>query len=190
MSDKRSVATDALETLGTIFEQGARDAIHLAVEPMTSDEVLFPGQDIGLVNGKASSSVDKKIGIVDPFLKTKVMPGQNFWMVIYPRKITSLRHVWSHPDFEPQPEPEAIKSEKTDIEKSWDWISDFAAKLKLHPDRLMHAADGWNDEHDYTYDNSEIYKDHWNEFDEFWKHYEIVRGVNVADKDVFFTCSC
>lgn len=39
MSDKRSVATDALETLGTIIDdKQKRDAIHLAVEPVVAGE--------------------------------------------------------------------------------------------------------------------------------------------------------
>ncbi len=43
MSDKRSVATDALATLGTIIDETAkRDAIHLAVIPMEGyDEILL-----------------------------------------------------------------------------------------------------------------------------------------------------
>lgn len=37
--DKRSVSTDALETLGTIIDDRAgRDAIHLAVEPVHAGE--------------------------------------------------------------------------------------------------------------------------------------------------------
>ena len=48
-ADKRSVSTDALETLGTIIDESAgRDAIHLAVEPCISDEILYPGQQIGI----------------------------------------------------------------------------------------------------------------------------------------------
>ena len=40
-SDKRSVATDALETLGTIIDDTQkRDAIHLAVEPVVAGERL------------------------------------------------------------------------------------------------------------------------------------------------------
>lgn len=106
-ADKRTVATDALETLGTVFASNEkRDAIHLAVEPITplDGEVLYPGQHIGVVyvgDGTARASAAphvKKIGIVDPFLASAVYPGQKFWLVIYPRVINSLRHVWTHPD--------------------------------------------------------------------------------------------
>lgn len=101
-ADKRSVSTDALETLGTVIASNEkRDAIHLAVEPVEAAEILWPGQHIGLdSNGKATNTrTAKYLGIVDPFLKDRVAPGQWFWLIVYPRQITSLRHVWSHPDF-------------------------------------------------------------------------------------------
>lgn len=103
--DKRSVHTDALETLGTIIgDDEHRDAIHLAVEPVEAGEWLVPGQDISLVNGKAFNRTGKHVGIVDPFLKEPIAPGQKFWLVVYPRMITSLRHVWTHPSFADVPE--------------------------------------------------------------------------------------
>lgn len=98
--DKRNVATDALATLGTIIDENAgRDAIHIAVEPVEAGEFLHPGQHVGAVNGVASSTVTH-VGIVDPYLTAKVEPGQRFWLFVYPRQITSLRHVWSHPAFD------------------------------------------------------------------------------------------
>jgi hypothetical protein len=70
MSDKRSVSTDALETLGMIIsENEKRDAIHLAVEPVIAGEKLFPAQDIGIRDGKAYSTADH-VGIVDPFFES------------------------------------------------------------------------------------------------------------------------
>jgi hypothetical protein len=107
--DKRSVATDALETLGTVIdEKQKRDAIHLAVEPVVAGERVWPGQDVGLLNGKAYRSANSynvtALGIVDPFLKEAVHPGQMFWLVVYPRQIHSLRHVWTHPAFPDSPD--------------------------------------------------------------------------------------
>lgn len=112
-ADKRSTHTDALETLGMIhFKPEARDAIHLAVEPVEAGEDLGVGSHVGIFNGKAynrSNSVDGKpaliklLGIVDPFLPRGVKQGEKFWLIVYPRMITSLRHVWSHPDFKEQP---------------------------------------------------------------------------------------
>jgi hypothetical protein len=111
-ADKRSPHTDALETLGMIhFKPEARDAIHLAVEPIEAGEYLNRGDDVGIYQGKAYRkgvhhiegaglvNILKSVGIVDPFLPAGVGEGQKFWLVVYPRMITSLRHVWEHPDF-------------------------------------------------------------------------------------------
>jgi hypothetical protein len=106
MSDKRSVHTDALRTLGTILDPtdtgNQRDAIHIAVEPVTAVRKLWPGQRIALrTNGQAyiPTDPDHVTGIVDPFLTEAIMPGEKFWFLVLPRTITSLRHVWSHPSF-------------------------------------------------------------------------------------------
>lgn len=107
-ADKRTVATDALETLGMIhFKPEARDAIHLAVEPVEAGEPLSQGEDIGIgKDGRAYTSGTvvkgeevRGVGIVDPFLPRVVNKGERFWLVVYPRMISSLRHVWDHPDF-------------------------------------------------------------------------------------------
>lgn len=122
-NDTRSPITDALETLGMIhFKKEKRDAIHLAVEPVIAAALLYPGQRIGIINGKAcpvgyhyvpckSEEIDgvnhngftrvnvPYQGIVDPFLTTDVQIGDKFWFVMKPREVRSLRHVWEHPDF-------------------------------------------------------------------------------------------
>lgn len=103
-ADKRSVTTDALLTLGTIHEeQQYRDAIHLGVEPVIAGDVLYAGEHIGIgKDGKAYGGATpniKPLGIVDPFLVDPVYEGDAFWLVVYPRQITSLHHVWEHPDF-------------------------------------------------------------------------------------------
>jgi hypothetical protein len=54
MSGKHKVATDALETLGTIIDDSAkRDAIHLAVIPAVAGEDLLPGMHVQLADGVA-----------------------------------------------------------------------------------------------------------------------------------------
>lgn len=196
--EKRKVSTDALETLGTIITDGGRDAIHLAVEPVEAGESLNKGEDLVLIEGKAFAAVHhperKPLGIADPFLKERIQKGQKFWLLVYPRQITSLRHVWSHPDF-----PEDVttdKAEPTELEISKAWIASFAEQLDQTYNRLMAAADMWVETDDgkyggeYTYDNSETYKDHWDKFPEFWEHYKVVRGKEPVTKESFFTCSC
>jgi hypothetical protein len=118
-NDKRNVSTDALETLGMIIDEAQkRDAIHLAVEPVVAKEVLNPGQDVG-----ADGTTNNPVGIVDPFLKKAVQVGERFWLVIYPRQINSLRHVWTHPAFEDE-----IKKEIDNHYSSSDLFQDILNK--------------------------------------------------------------
>jgi hypothetical protein len=112
--DKRSVATDALDSLGLIHtREERRDAIHLGVEPVEAGEDLTVGCNIGIGSDGKAYATDfrpelKAVGIVDPFLTEKVEKGERFWLVVYPRKITSLAHVWTHPDF-PENKPKALE---------------------------------------------------------------------------------
>lgn len=100
--DKRSVATDATDSLGTIHTKPEhRDAIHLAVEPVEAGETLQPGEEINIDNGIAvRAERGFGLGIVDPFLQVPfVVKGQRFWFIMKPRQVHSLRHVWTHPAF-------------------------------------------------------------------------------------------
>jgi hypothetical protein len=194
--EKRSVHTDALATLGTIIGEGEkRDAIHLAVEPTVAAEKLYPGQDVG-VDGTRNNPV----GIVDPFLKSPVMPGDRFWLVVYPRQITSLRHVWSHPSFPtevPQPDPPTDEQRKY----SEDWLRSFSQNGNC-PDYellLAAAAEVPAPEHPtygIVYEKDGDYL-HFNGHDasgeippEFWNHVEIVTGKKITKRPEFFSCSC
>jgi hypothetical protein len=147
-ADKRSTHTDALETLGFVLfpEQGERDAIHLAVEPVIAGHKLSPGEHIGIKDGKAVSHHYKRnqdvklLGVVDSFLTRDVEAGERFWLVVYPRQITSLRHVWSHPDFSDSTDvmfPNVDGKDNavlypppmTEKDKAYKWIENYANSL-------------------------------------------------------------
>lgn len=72
------------------------------------------------------------------------------------------------------------------------WITEFARDIDQTFETVIAAAEQFLSTGDYTYDNSESYKDHWDKFPEFWVHYEALFGVQVEDekKESFFTCSC
>jgi hypothetical protein len=90
--------------LGRLIEDGERrrDAVHIALAPVTAADRLTPGQHVGFVqagNVELVGRCDDNVGIVDPFLAEHVEPGQRFWLFLYPGTITGLRHVWTHPAF-------------------------------------------------------------------------------------------
>lgn len=168
--------------LGLLIEgEAKRDAIHVALAPVTSDEILNPGQRVSLVEGssdKVKASNANTVGIVDPFLKGTVQPGQRFWLCLYCKTVTSLRHQWTHPAF---PEEVIVGSDS-----SVQWIRRYAADLGFSYDEIMdgareHLASG---DHMSTGDN-DVGTD-----PEFWTHFEIVTGRKVEGRPSFFSCSC
>jgi hypothetical protein len=186
-ADKRSVSTDALETLGTFLQEGEkRDAIHLAVEPVIAGEKLRPGQHLVLRGGKAYAC-DKHsgaIGIVDPFLPWDASPGDRFWLVVLPRKITSLRHVWTHPDFPVEQDLELGMSE------SERYIHDLAEQVGFSYKRLMEGARAALEYDDYLVGGNDMQGV--STPPEFWDHYEKVTKEKVPPnkRNNFFSCSC
>jgi len=177
-NDKRSVSTDALETLGTIIDSSAeRDAIHLAVEPVVAAEKLYPGQDVGFVVGGVGKT-SSPLGIVDPFLKAPVQPGEVFWLVVYPRQITSLRHVWSHPAF-----PEAVDAKSKKIAEAW--LRQFLADGSPSYDEIMERARGGTNVTNFGYqiEYREVPND-------FYDHLETLTGRKFTDRPSYFHCAC
>jgi hypothetical protein len=91
--------------LGQLIEDGElrRDAVHIAIAPVTAACRLEPGESVGFLHEddaeRVGSPTKRYIGIVDPFLPEDVEPGQRFWLFLYPNTITGLRHVWTHPAF-------------------------------------------------------------------------------------------
>jgi hypothetical protein len=162
-----------------------RDAIHIAIAPVTAACDLNPGQDIGFI---AHGNIDlvginptKSIGIVSPFLKKPVKRGQKFFMLLYPNTITSLRHDWTHPDFVQGTDSAKVSSQL--------WVNKYAQELSVDLEELMDAAERHIKHGDYWSQGGRfegMYID-----SEFWVHYEILKDTKVDDKEAsFFSCSC
>src|ERR1700728_791938 len=193
MTDKRKVSTDALETLGMIIDETQkRDAIHLAVEPIIAKEKLLPGQNVG-VNG----TTENPVGIVDPFLKNPVEIGQRFWLVVYPRQINSLRHVWTHPDF---PE-EIIDKKEQNIIDSIEWIKNFVRETQesaeLYGYQPINYEDLMEGAKNYIETRKELSIGGYSDPvpDDFWIHYINITGeieaykfINSESEGNFFSC--
>lgn len=190
-----NVATDALATLGTIIDENAgRDAIHLAVEPSIAAAMLLPGESVGFVEG-GMGRCDKPVGIVDPFLINAVLPGQRFWLLIYPRQITSLRHVWEHPAFPEAVQPGEPKDDaKKDASKRWmrawamkhmgeDYYGDDG-EMRSEDVAYASAIEAGHEKHIGPYESAREYID-----GEWWDHWETITGER-GDRDSYFSCGC
>jgi hypothetical protein len=209
MSDKRKVSTDALETLGTIIGPNEkRDAIHLAVIPVEAAQTLEPGSHVILKqDGKAYLAPrGEGIGIVDPFLSsamTHVNIGQHFWLVIYPRVITSLRHVWTHPQLPDEPgvsaTPDATASE------AWlrAWCEgcreiDYDDLIEVSKHGSVPSTEDWRIENygglrwstQYGYLQSHGSDAHGEIPGEVWDHVRNVIGQEPKLRAEHFSCGC
>jgi len=212
-ADKRTVSTDALETLGMIHtREEKRDAIHLAVLPVECAQgFLLAGQHVRLVDGKARLAepyADDAIGIVDPFLNRPVSDGQRFWLVIYPRVITSLRHVWTHPAIADEVGVHAEKP--ANVSASEEWLRNWCAGSEISYDELIEVSangvvpmnDKEMEEHygrySWTFDSygSDRYlfshgsDAHSSIPAEVWDHVRNVIGKEPFMRADHFTCSC
>jgi len=95
------MAQQNVPEVGKLIEGPAfRDAIHVAVAPVVAGYRMKPGTHVGpMYDGTQFGPSVNNIGIVDPYLSEDVMPGQRFWLFLYPNTVTSLRHAWTHPAF-------------------------------------------------------------------------------------------
>lgn len=212
-ADKRTPHTDALDTLGKVHQYDEkRDAIHLGVEPVVAAHTLKPGQHIGFdKNGKASKSAKELLGIVDPFLKAPVNKGEKFWLVVYPREITSLRHVWEHPKFPNSREigaEEIVLQVKTPTakEEAYAWIQDYAESFGRYSDYdYGYQSIDADDLIYYAKSNIERREGDWKDYlvkggllegeyvsEEFWNKLAIYLDVDIPEnrRENFFSCSC
>lgn len=173
-----------------LYGEKFRDAIHVAIAPVTVTEDMPAGSPVRFV-GENTEQVckaepDDAVGVIDPFLYSTAYKGGRFWLFLFPGTITSLRHDWTHPSFGQSTRQEAQA-----------WVEAFAAELDYTYNRLMTAADLWVEtasqwgSGEYEMDNSERYKDvHHSKWSIFWQHYETLRGKKPKHATSFFTCSC
>lgn len=89
--------------LGTVPSGNeGRDAVHVAIVPAIAANGLVGGEPVRLNPGNEAEAcrVEDAIGVVDPFRpqdQRTVAKGSWFWLCLYPKTITGLRHVWEHP---------------------------------------------------------------------------------------------
>lgn len=171
--------------LGKIIKGEAfKDAIHVAVYPVIAGERLSPGERIGLTSDKKAVKSGKKLGIVDPYLQTDVLPGQKFYMCLLPNTVKGMRHEWSHPSF---------IDENTDLkQESVIWIQNFAKECGISYSDIMDSARELLERGSTSFygdDTPEIFRYRQREF---WYHHQVVTGIPIPDNmdDFYFSCSC
>ena len=171
--------------LGQLVDANAqRDAVHIAVAPVMCYDTtpLPPGTHVGFVDGDNTRvrRSSKAVGIIDPLLEAPVCWKERCWLWLYPNTITSLRHEWTHPAWQP--------SESRRV------LEEIALGCGLRYERLMDAAARWVEDEDYTHmgENEDYKKALNNRQEEFWRHYGIVTGQAVPKEKqgYFFSCSC
>jgi len=190
---------DTLDRLGKLIVGDAgRDAVHIAVAPVTAAHVLRPGDRVGFV-GNMQTEVGRTdtnpIGIVDPYLREAVQVGQRFYVCLFPQTISSLRHVWSHPSF-----PEEVGQVVRDASVSEEWLRGFFDSHNCPDyDTMMRIIEHGDYKPDGNYSGGRVDDDYflirgtsaYGEIPaEFWVHAEIVLGHPLLSKPTSFTCSC
>lgn len=94
----RSLETSALDALGTRLPAPLKkDAVHLAVFSATVAMAHRSGAPVGIREGKISPMFTPHVGISDPFINAKLEPGDIVQVILFPRTISEVRHVWDHP---------------------------------------------------------------------------------------------
>lgn len=198
--DKRTVTTDALETLGFIITPSEkRDAIHLAVEPVVAGQQLTPGTHVQLIQGRAYAALlSNGVGIVDPFLLKPVQPNEMFWLVVYPRQIKSLRHVWEHDAFPPSElglqNPVEVGVRISANVAAQQRLAAFAASMDMSYSGMIKAMTAYVEEDERLYGGDNVLngQSHWFDHPGLWDDYVLVTGKpKPKDGDGYFlSCAC
>lgn len=171
------------------------DAIHIAVAPVVAGGLLNPGQHVGFLeegNTELVGAWRNPIGIVDPYLRQQVKPGQRFWLFLYPNTVTGLRHEWTHPAFEAAAEERVqiakdLLDDRTPTKKRWEEI---ASDAQLTVKQLNAYVEDFLENGTYANEG-----DKWDGYempDDLWDVYErLVREEVPEDKKhSFFSCAC
>lgn len=186
MSDQSKLGLGQLITT----EQG-RDAIHVAVAPVTVAHTTTAGRHVTLdADGNASEHTGKPaIGIIDPFLTRPVEKGQKCWLFLYPGTITGLRHDWYHPSMPSVPVGSGARDPENESKR---WLEHFAHQTGADYDEMMEVAETHCDR---AYGEYLCQGGRWEGQgtpDEFWTHFEKVTGKKPKGEYLpgIFSCSC
>lgn len=175
-------------------DNASRDAIHIAVIPMIAGERLLVASRVSVFDGECFiyRGDREAVGIVDPYRRTAVNKGDRFWLCLFPKTVTSLRHHWEHPEF-PADEPEPQKPQVSELEESERWLREYA--------KAMNPEDSPNNAYTrliYGLESGELFA-HGSDLhgladvtdaEELKYHAEKVLGIKIDFGNFTFRCSC
>jgi len=170
-----------------ITTEQQRDAIHIAIAPITVAHDMAPGTHVGLdSNGHATNRVEESIGVIDPFLESHALKGERCWLFLYPGTIKSLRHEWTHPAFTQEAPFNPSKAVSEEWMRKWAMahMSGYYGGPKNEYDALAAAIRAGREHHVGPYEDARDYIN-----DEWWNHWEIITGEK-GDRDEYFSCGC
>lgn len=172
--------------LGHVPDSQRRDAIHVAVIPVTLRTAMAPGTHVGveLRDDEYCASQDTKphIGVIDPFRQENMDANTRAWLFLYPGTARSLHHVWEHPTLDDK----LVKARALDI------VLNMATDIGCSHLELMETArnnlHGGDEYIRLGHDTPSFSAERWTEF---WKAYCALTGEEyVPTHGVQLSCSC
>lgn len=192
--------------LGTVPKgDEGRDAVHVAIVPVRAAERLEGGSPVRLnSDGMAEACrAEDAIGVVDPFRPEEdriVTMNTWFWLCLYPKTITGLRHVWEHPAFQhPEITPPPASHYTKEKLASEEWLKNYVKIHCPYDEEDGNIDDGYaaflkhvtDDKWIYYYGNDCHSLSDVEDADELFRHLSIVLGKTItASYFEAFTCSC
>lgn len=159
-----------------------KDAVHVAIVSVEAGQQLRPGTHVELKHGKAimkdpHSDEFKPIGIVDPFLRSDIETGQNFYLCLYPETVTGMRHEWGHPAFD---DLASVKSQ----------LQSIASEYHTSYEQLIEACEAFTSGEDFTFWGDNGPDMMYEEGKRIAELYYLLTGELFDSYNVSFRCAC
>lgn len=190
---------DTQHTIGEILDNDAddildRDAIHIAVLPVWTDEELHRGEMVHFVPGRIDrvkvSGKGEEVGIIDPFLHALTVPkNTRVWLFLKPNTVTGMRHHWSHPLVDGQGAVKQVLKRFGKVPDSEAWLRNFCGKYSIGYEELLEEAQKRHGEICAGNDlDDDVEPD-----SEYWEHLEEVTGKKFSKEHregMSWRCAC
>ena len=184
-----------------------RDAVHIAIVPLRAAELLHAGSPVRINsdNQAENCSPREAIGVVDPFMQAPacVHSGEWFWLCLYPKTVTGLRHVWEHPAFPKSETAPQIAGDNKAASEEWlkvyvkahcpYWSEDIPGYTKARPDGGYSQFIGCvKDERRIFFHGTDCHSiEEVDDAENLFHHLSVVLNRRIdASYFTAFTCSC